>query len=187
MSLAHFLTEYATHPYLGPYYDHWLHEGNFGTFGHIWQPDWSGFGSERTPSLDWFEQDTSYTLQLEIPGVRREDMTMHVSDDGRSLTIEGKTEKLGGYLGLGGGDERPKTTTSGRIKRVRRTMADGTIVVISRTEKKHSVGTTVKFTRTVSLPSYVDGKRIAAKLENGILTVTIPKLNTPKPRRIVID
>ncbi|KAG8764222.1 hypothetical protein FRC11_011238 [Ceratobasidium sp. 423] len=186
MSLAHFLAEYATHPFLGPYYDHWLYENNFGTFGHIWQPDWSGFSSERTPSLDWFEEDTSYTLNIEVPGVRREDMTMHVSEDGRSLTIEGKTEKFGNYLGLGGGEERPKST-GGRIKRVRKTMADGTVVVISRTEKKHSVGTTVKFSRTVSLPSYVDGKRIVARLENGILSVTIPKLHTPKPRRIVID
>ncbi|KAJ1310515.1 hypothetical protein OPQ81_007246 [Rhizoctonia solani] len=167
MSLAHFLAEYATHPFLGPYYDHWLHENNFGTFGHIWQPDWSGFSSERIPSLDWFEEDTSYTLNIEVPGVKREDMTMHVSEDGRSLTIEGKTEKFGNYLG--------------------KTMADGTVVVISRTEKKHSVGTIVKFSRTVSLPSYVDGKRIVARLENGILTVTIPKLHTPKPRRIVID
>lgn len=61
----------------------------------------------------------------------------------------------------------------------------GTTIIISRLEKKH--GSTVKFSRSVTLPGGVDGKRVSARLENGILTVTIPKLSPPKPRRIVID
>ncbi|KAG8756051.1 hypothetical protein FRC12_010708 [Ceratobasidium sp. 428] len=66
-------------------------------------------------------------------------------------------------------------------------MADGSTIIISRLEKKHTIGTTVKFSRTITLPDYVDRKRVGAKLENGVLSVTIPKLSAPKPRRIVID
>ncbi|KDN40672.1 hypothetical protein RSAG8_08001, partial [Rhizoctonia solani AG-8 WAC10335] len=33
MSLAHFLAEYTTHPFLEPYYDHWLHERTPGSVG----------------------------------------------------------------------------------------------------------------------------------------------------------
>lgn len=208
MSLAHFLAEYATHPFEGPYYDHWFFDNTFGTHGNVWQPDWSSFQpTERTPPLDWYDEDTKYTLQLEVPGVRKEDLSMHVSDDGRMLTIEGKTEKYSGprQLGSSSGEDGGERRTTSRIKRVRKVMVDGgfmfwcvidgtclthvlgSTVIISRTEKKHSVSTVVKFSRTVSLPGYIDGKRISAKLENGVLTVSIPKLPTPKPRRVVID
>ena len=187
MSLAHFLTEYAAHPHLDPHYDHWVFDNNFGTFGHVWQPDWSSFPSngERTPPFDWFEHETLYTLQVEVPGVRKEDLTMHISDDGRSLTIEGKAERHGGAGKIL--DEGKTKERTSRIKKVKKTMADGSTVYVSRIEKKHSVGSTVKFSRIVTLPGQVDGKRISAKLDNGLLTVSIPKLSTHKPRRIVID
>ncbi|KAG8707571.1 hypothetical protein FRC09_001751, partial [Ceratobasidium sp. 395] len=146
--------------------------------------------TSRAPPVEWHEDETLYTVHVEIPGVRKEDIALSVSEDGRSLNIEGKAEKYGGasssrIAGLTSGErekvERPKIT------KVRKTMADGSTIIISRLEKKHSIGTTVKFSRTITLPDYVDRKRVGAKLENGVLSVTIPKLSAPKPRRIVID
>ncbi|KAF8610750.1 HSP20-like chaperone [Ceratobasidium sp. AG-I] len=188
MSLAHFLHEYSHHQFLGPYYEHWLTDSNFGTFGHVWRPDWSEFHpEERRPPVEWHEDETLYTIHLEVPGVKREDMNMYVTDDGRSLKIEGKIEKFGGAAGLGLGSTEDTKDRATRIKKVRKTMVDGTVVIISRLEKKHTTGSSVKFTRSVTLPGNVDGKRVAARLEDGILTVTIPKLSSPKPRRIVIN
>jgi HSP20 family protein len=40
------------------------------------------------------------------------------------------------------------------------------------------------FARTFSLPREVDGDRITAKLENGVLTVTLPKKAEAKARKI---
>jgi HSP20 family protein len=37
------------------------------------------------------------------------------------------------------------------------------------------------------MPSDIDADRIEAKLENGILTVMIPKAETAKPRQIKIN
>lgn len=127
MSLAHFLHEYAQHPYLGPYYEHWLTDSNFGTFGHVWRPDWSAFHTEeRHLPLEWHEDETLYTVQLEIPGVRREDMNLYITDDGHSLKVEGKVEKFGGAGGLGlGSTESAKDKDRPRIKKIRKTMADG--------------------------------------------------------------
>ncbi|KAG9078169.1 hypothetical protein FS749_009857 [Ceratobasidium sp. UAMH 11750] len=190
MSLAHFLHEYNEHPFLGPYYDHWLSDSNYGTFGHLWRPDWSSIHpiSQRAPPVEWHEEETLYTVHIEIPGVRREDMTLSVSEDGRSLNIEGKAEKFGGAYRAGLTSGEKEKTDRPRITKVRKTMADGSTIIISRLEKKHSVGTTVKFSRSITLPDFVDGKRVAARLENGVLTVTIPKLSpVHKPRRIVID
>jgi HSP20 family protein len=41
-----------------------------------------------------------------------------------------------------------------------------------------------KFTRQLSLPRTVDASAVSAKLENGVLTVTLPKAKDALPRRI---
>lgn len=42
------------------------------------------------------------------------------------------------------------------------------------------------FSRVVRLPSDIDAEKISARLENGVLTVTIPKAETARPRKIEI-
>lgn len=44
-----------------------------------------------------------------------------------------------------------------------------------------------KFSRVLALPSDIDADRIEAKLENGILTVMVPKAEAVKPRQIKIN
>lgn len=44
-----------------------------------------------------------------------------------------------------------------------------------------------KFSRIISLPSEIDPDRIEAKLEDGILTVRVPKAEAVKPRQITIN
>lgn len=43
------------------------------------------------------------------------------------------------------------------------------------------------FSRGFSLPDLADGERIAAKLEHGVLTLTIAKKAAAKPRKIALD
>ena len=43
-----------------------------------------------------------------------------------------------------------------------------------------------RFERTVTLPMQVDGTRVQAAYEDGILTVTLPKSEAAKPRQIEI-
>lgn len=42
------------------------------------------------------------------------------------------------------------------------------------------------FSRTVTLPTEVNGERVEAKYENGILTVVLPKAEDAKPRQIAV-
>lgn len=43
------------------------------------------------------------------------------------------------------------------------------------------------FTRSFSLPDMADGEKIGAKLENGVLTLTIGKKTEAKPRKISLS
>jgi HSP20 family molecular chaperone IbpA len=43
------------------------------------------------------------------------------------------------------------------------------------------------YVRTFSLPSKIDREKIAAQLEDGVLTLTLPKVQEAQPRRISIS
>ena len=45
---------------------------------------------------------------------------------------------------------------------------------------------TVAFTRTLSLPATVDAEKVQAELANGVLTLTLPKSEAARPRKIQI-
>ena len=50
-----------------------------------------------------------------------------------------------------------------------------------RTERRYG-----RFTRSFSLPATLDADNVQANLENGILTLTVPKAEAAKPRKIDI-
>ena len=45
---------------------------------------------------------------------------------------------------------------------------------------------TGSFERSIRLPEFVDGDRISADFNNGLLTITVPKAQAAQPRRIEI-
>lgn len=46
---------------------------------------------------------------------------------------------------------------------------------------------TTSFTRSFTLPSDVDAAKVEAHLKNGLLTLTLPKEEEAKPRKITIN
>jgi len=46
---------------------------------------------------------------------------------------------------------------------------------------------TGQFSRTLRLSADIDGSRVAASLENGVLTITLPKAEEAKPRKIQVS
>lgn len=62
-------------------------------------------------------------------------------------------------------------------------MVDGFLnVTASRKEKEE----TVNYSRSVAIPETVQADKVAATYENGVLTVTLPKQEQVKPRKINI-
>lgn len=104
------------------------------------------------PIVDIYEDDGSVVLQVEVPGVKREDIDIQVAD--KRLTLRGKRQR----------EENVKEESYQRAERY--------------------FGT---FSRSFTLPQHVDVNQIKAGYEDGILTVTLPKTEEAKPKKVSIN
>ncbi len=109
--------------------------------------DWNQlFGGISTNSLaaDLHEDGDHYYARFEVPGVKKEDVKIELSNNLLTVSAE-KKEKHG--------DEESSSS----------------------------------LTRSISVPETVKADAIGAKLEDGILTVTLPKTEERKPRTIAVS
>ena len=103
------------------------------------------------PAVDVAEDADGFTIALEIPGVKAEEVK--VALDGNRLTITGEK----------------KQETEDRTDRVHRI------------ERRFG-----SFRRAFTLPESVDLDQVAAKMADGVLTVTLRKTPRAKPRDIPV-
>jgi HSP20 family protein len=67
-------------------------------------------------------------------------------------------------------------------------MVDGSLSIQATRKVKNSEGEdTVPLSREVSIPAEVQADKVSAAYENGILTVTLPKAEEAKPRKINVS
>ena len=122
-----------------------------------WSPDvFNDFfdtdGMERAnataPAINVIESDKDYKVELAAPGMKKEDFAVRINEENELVvSMEHKEDK----------EEDPKEN-----KKTRRYL---------RREFSYS-----KFQQNLILPDDVDKNKIEAKVENGILAVTLPKL-----------
>jgi len=102
------------------------------------------------PQTDIFENDAALIVVMELPGVERKDLDIHVEND--VLRVEGRID-FAKY--------------------------DGMHPLYS----EYSVG---HYARSFTLSRKIDTQRINAALEDGVLTLTLNKVEEARPRRIPI-
>jgi HSP20 family protein len=112
-------------------------DGSFGTF-------WS-------PPVDIQEREDAYLVEVELPGLTKDDVKITMENN--ILTIKGEKkseqeEKRGSY---------------------------------HRTERVYG-----SFLRSFTLPSSVKSEKIEAHYKNGVLTITLPKVEEAKPKAIEV-
>jgi HSP20 family protein len=113
---------------------------------------WSAGGAADTvwaPLVDIEETDDAWLVEAELPGVKKSDINIEVSDSELAITGEIKERERKGIL-------RRRTRRTGQ------------------------------FEYRVTLPGDVDPDNIDASLDEGVLTVRVPKPERAKPRRIEI-
>jgi HSP20 family protein len=113
----------------------------------------TGVGTEGAtrwvPLADVEETDDAYTIEMELPGVKQDDVDIEVN--GRELTVSGEVKEK----------ER-----AGILRR--------------RTRK---VG---EFSYSVTLPMEIDAENVSASLDDGILTIRVPKSQRERSRHVTI-
>lgn len=143
-----FLVPFARNTELTRNFDR-LFDENFDRFFGLAQP---AEGGPRSPALDVTENDTGYTVKLDMPGVAKNDVQVNI--EGRRVSIQAQTQR----------NEEKK---------------EGDRVVY----RERSVQS---FARSFTLPAEVSASDAAAKLENGVLTLTLPKASRQTASRISV-
>lgn len=119
----------------------WM-DSAFGRVAEAWRT-WS-------PLADVSETEDAYLVEVELPGVKRNDVTVDLA--GTELTING---------------ERKETERQGWFR--------------------HRTRRTGQFHYRVTLPQHADADPVKATLEDGVLTVRVPKSDAAKRRRITVN
>jgi HSP20 family protein len=104
------------------------------------------------PALDVQEDKDKFTVHVELPGLKREDIEVSLQEGALVISGERKSEKI---------EEGAE---------------------IHRQERFYG-----KFQRALTLPEPVAADAVKADYKDGVLTVTLPKTEESKPRKIDVS
>ncbi|KAJ4295781.1 hypothetical protein N0V88_004483 [Collariella sp. IMI 366227] len=164
------------------------------------------------PKFDVRETDTAYELHGELPGIEREKISIEFTD-AQTLVIHGRTERSysagappAGLVEEGGAQsgaitEKGEEQAAGAATpKESSDSGEGGLAVAAKDgqEKKankaapfekywiqeRSIG---EFTRTFNFPGRIDQDGVSASLENGVLSLVVPKAKRHEARRIAIN
>lgn len=108
--------------------------------------------SPRIPAVDCREEEDAYVLEAELPGLKREDISIDVGED--AIYIKAQKE------------EKVEEKREGYIRKERGSLS---------------------FYRRIPISKNVDKENVSAKLEDGVLRVTLPKMAKPEETKKKID
>ncbi|MES2756695.1 MAG: Hsp20/alpha crystallin family protein [Pseudomonadota bacterium] len=106
-----------------------------------------------SPRVNVAEDDKSFRVEAELPGVKKEDVKVAV--DGQRVTIEAEVRQESGQR-------------------------EGETVVYAERSAR-------KFVRSFMLPADVDDAAADARMEDGVLTLTLPKRQATPSRQLTIQ
>lgn len=150
------------------------------------RPRWS-------PRVDVRDRGPEVVIEADLPGVRREDLSIRF--DSGALIVEGHRDRATDAApAVGNGDASPEAApadASADASPEADADAAGTDAEPSPTGNGRTVWSrrervTGRFRRAFRLPETVDVSRIRAESRDGVLTITLPKLEQALPRRIEV-
>jgi HSP20 family protein len=103
------------------------------------------------PYADILEGDKNYLIQLDLPGVDRQSLSIEVENQVLKVTGERTLPVPEGYQA-----------------------------------RRKELPAKLHFQRSFNLGKEIDAERIGAKLDNGVVTITLPKAEVALPRRIEV-
>jgi HSP20 family protein len=154
------------------------------------------------PRVNIKESPTAYNLEAEIPGFRRENLSIEFLDS-RTLRISGKrggkaapaVEETEGEYAASEKVADPVASEEAVLTESAKNdteIPESASKDVAQAEEEYQVVETERneefsFTRQWWLPEVVDQEAVRASLDHGILSVTLPKLRAEAARKIIID
>lgn len=130
----------------------WLPE----VFNDFFNTDFMPKVNATAPAINVKESDKEYQVELAAPGLKKEDFSVNINDDGNLVIKMEKKE-----------ENKEENKASHYLRR----------------EFSFS-----KYEQTLILPDDVEKEEIRAKMENGVLTIDLPKMvvSQKKPTRQIV-
>lgn len=134
------------------------------------------------PPVDVTEEGDKYVIEADLPGVKKENVDIRIGDAGRSVTIQGKTSSR---QPNGESETTAETASASENSIEGKAVAKSVPGTQLATERQYPSSAT--FIRTVWLPRPIDSSKVSAKLQDGILTMTVPKAEDQESIKIPIE
>ncbi len=135
--------------------DNWLDSA----FNDFFDTDWMPRTATTAPAVNVKESDKAFTMEIAAPGLKKEYCKVNINEDGNLVVkIEHKAEHEDKH------ENNAEQAENEKFHYVRREF------------------TYTNYEQTYILPDEVDKESIGAKVEDGILTINLPKL-APSPEK----
>ncbi|RHZ68874.1 hypothetical protein Glove_292g46 [Diversispora epigaea] len=142
------------------------------------------------PSVDICETDKSYMVEAEVPGMKKDDLSVEFTND-NTLVLKGKIEKFTqrGDNNIRTVEATPDTAggaTPGKATDESATEGSTTTVVQQQTTGEVSERSPVywsservlgNFQRSFQFPGRIDPENVKANYKDGILSIIVPKVD----------
>lgn len=126
-------------------------------FNDFFDTDWMPRTATTAPAVNVKESDKAFTMEVAAPGLKKEYCKVNINDDGNLVVkIEHKVEH----------EEKSPKEEAQKFHYIRREFSY------------------TNYEQTYILPDEVDKEHICAKVEDGILSIELPKL-APEPEKKV--
>ncbi|ORY74009.1 HSP20-like chaperone [Neocallimastix californiae] len=137
-----------------------------------------------SPKINLIEDENNYYIHADLPGMKKDQVKMELSDEDRVLTISGERETI---IDDSDKDSKKDSTKEENNKenanenketkkeKQNETKNEENNKKYSRIECSYG-----KFSRSFSIPENADINNIQAKMENGVLEVTLKKMEPQK-------
>ncbi len=118
-------------------------------FNDFFDTEWMPKTKATAPAINVLESDIEYKVEVAAPGMCKEDFNITINENNDLvITMEKKNHPT----------KEDENTQPINVRYLRREFAYS------------------KFQQTLILPEDVDKKKIGAKVENGVLTISLPKI-----------
>ena len=131
---------------------------------------WVARAKATTPAVNVIESDKDYVLELAAPGMGKQDFCIKINEDNNLVIKMEKTVSNSANEAENASAENNATSSEAKADAAR----------YIRREFAYS-----KYEQTFVMPEDVERKDIRAKVENGILTVTLPKIVVEEEPKVV--